>query len=100
MSNKLVKSNVDQDAVVREQRAQYACIFALASKMVASKGGVILMHANEINQINTRVLRFEAANEDGSPFVPTEDPTQYPEAVKIWIEDPMTAQHVAKSLDA
>lgn len=102
MSSKLFKGyqNQNQEAMIREQRAQYACIFALASKMVQSKGGIVVVSAEEINGLNTKILRFEASNIDGTSFVPTDDPLVQPQAVKIWVEDPITATPIQKGLDA
>lgn len=102
MSSKLFKGhqNQNQEAMIREQRAQYACIFALASKMVQSKGGIVVMPAEEINGLNMKILKFEAANIDGTLFVPTDDMSVQPQAVKIWVEDPIEATSIQKGLDA
>lgn len=100
MSNKLFKGHQRQEAVIQEQRIQYACMFALASKIVQSKGGVMVLSAEEINGLNTKILRFEAANVDGSSFVPSEDMNHQPQAVKVWIEDPITHEQQPKGLDA
>ena len=100
MSNKLFKGNRNQEAIIREQRAQYACMFALASKYVQSKGGIVVLLSDEINALNTKILRFEACNVDGSPFVPSEDPNHQPQAVKMYTEDPIEQTILPKSLDA
>jgi hypothetical protein len=105
MSNKLVKHGLSSEQMnqqMLEQRAQYACIFALASKFVQLKGNVVVVSADEINQANTKIIRFEAVNEDGSPFNPNVVDTRLvqPYGVKIWLEDPMAQNLEPKGLDA
>ena len=103
MSNKLVKHGMDDraEAQAREQRAQYACIFAIATRAVQAKGGSMVVSVDEINAANTKLLRFEAVNKDGELFKGNGDDGIAPYGIRAVVEDPMNAPELTpKSLDA
>lgn len=97
MSNKLFKGGMNQEMLkaMAEQKAQYACLFALAVSALNHHGGSVTMLTEDINVANMKGIRFAAVDKDGKDWVQPkgwEPNHQGPVGIRCYLEDVIPAK--------